>query len=112
MDNVIQLKAIKKGSITDTIKVCIDYKGELREWEKNGKTGKVLSLQMSDDSGTIRAVAFDEAAEQIASCIKAGHSYYMSKFKAVNADFEFNNTDCDVEIKFFKRTHILPLGIL
>ncbi len=53
----------RQGKVDITVEV-VD-KGEIREFDKFGKKGKVANVQVRDDSGEIRLTLWNEDAERI-----------------------------------------------
>jgi replication factor A1 len=53
-----------------TIKVRIIHKSDIKVWKNERSEGKLFSMDCIDESGEIRAVAFNEECEKFYSFIK------------------------------------------
>jgi replication factor A1 len=91
-----------------TIRVRVVSKPSIKTWSNSRGEGRVLNVDLVDETGEIRACAFNEAADKLQSQLEMGQVYYISrgclkpankKFSSVKNDYELNmNDDTEVEL--------------
>lgn len=79
----------------------------MKEWHNQKGTGKLFSVNLLDDTGEIRATAFNEAAERLFPIFQEGVVYYVSTpAKVTLAKKQFSNLPNDYEIQFDRDTEV------
>ncbi|KAK4104242.1 replication factor-a protein [Parathielavia hyrcaniae] len=90
-----------------TIKVRVTSKSDIRTWHKNTGDGKLFSVNLLDETGEIRATAFNEQVDQFYDLLQEGQVYYISTpCKVQLAKKQFSNLPNDYEMMFERDTVI------
>ncbi|KAK1836253.1 replication factor-A protein 1 [Podospora conica] len=90
-----------------TIKARVTAKSDMKTWAKPSGEGKLFNVTLLDESGEIRATAFNEQADQYWDVLNEGMVYYISSpCKVQMAKKQFNNTNNDYELVFERDTHV------
>jgi ssDNA-binding replication factor A large subunit len=62
-----------------TIRVRVASKPSIITWSNSRGEGRVLNVDLVDETGEIRACAFNEAADKLQSQLEMGQVYYISR---------------------------------
>jgi replication factor A1 len=90
-----------------TIRARCTSKGEMKEWHNQKGTGKLFSVNLLDDTGEIRATAFNDAAEKLYPIFEVGTVYYVSApCRVTLAKKQFSNLTNDYELQFERDTEV------
>jgi replication factor A1 len=90
-----------------TIRARCTSKGDMKEWHNQKGTGKLFSVNLLDDTGEIRATAFNDAAERLFPILEEGVVYYISApCRVTLAKKQFSNLPNDYELQFEKDTEV------
>ncbi|KAJ3720451.1 hypothetical protein C8R42DRAFT_642889 [Lentinula raphanica] len=89
-----------------TIKARIIQKTELKSFSNVRGEGKVFNVTFKDETGEIRATAFNAIADDLYPKLKEGKVYYVSKGKVQN-DFEIT-LEAKTEIEECEEASSLP----
>lgn len=90
-----------------TIKARISQKSDVRRWHKATGEGKLFSVNLLDESGEIKATAFNEQVDQFFDLLQEGQVYYISNPCRVSlAKKQFTNLPNDYELAFERDTVI------
>lgn len=90
-----------------TIKARVTAKSDMKTWHKPSGEGKLFNVTLLDESGEIRATAFNDQADQYWDVLNEGTVYYISSpCKVQMAKKQFNNTNNDYELVFERDTHV------
>ena len=90
-----------------TIKARVSQKSDIRYWHKASGEGKLFSVNLLDESGEIKATAFNEQVDQFFDVLQEGQVYYISNPCRVSlAKKQFTNLAHDYEISFERDTPI------
>ncbi|KAF4511929.1 hypothetical protein G6O67_001126 [Ophiocordyceps sinensis] len=88
-----------------TIKARVSAKSEIKTWHKATGEGKLFSVNLLDDSGEIKATAFNEQCDAFYDVLQEGAVYYISSPCRVNiAKKQFTNLPNDYELTFERDT--------
>ncbi|XP_042901073.1 replication protein A 70 kDa DNA-binding subunit-like [Parasteatoda tepidariorum] len=74
-----------------TIRACVIYKTPVSCYSKDKKSGKLFSFFLLDDSGEIKATAFDRQAEELYQFLQINKLYYIS-----GANVRLSRTDSSI----------------
>ncbi|KAG8450780.1 hypothetical protein GDO86_003156 [Hymenochirus boettgeri] len=91
-----------------TIRARVTNKGQIRTWSNSRGEGKLFSIEMVDESGEIRATAFNEQADKFFSLIEVNKVYYFSKGTLKIANKQYTSVKNDYEMTFNSETSVIP----
>lgn len=91
-----------------TIRARVTNKGQIRTWSNSRGEGKLFSIEMVDESGEIRATAFNEQADKFFSIIEINKVYYFSKGTLKIANKQYTAVKNDYEMTFNSETSVIP----
>ncbi|XP_020136421.2 replication protein A 70 kDa DNA-binding subunit [Microcebus murinus] len=108
-----QAKVVPIASLTPyqskwTICARITNKSQIRTWSNSRGEGKLFSLELVDESGEIRATAFNEQVDKFFSLIEVNKVYYFSKGTLKIANKQFTAVKNDYEMTFNNETTVTP----
>ncbi|KAJ3730386.1 replication factor-A protein 1 [Lentinula raphanica] len=89
-----------------TIKARIIQKTELKSFSNVRGEGKVFNVTFKDETGEIRATAFNAIADDLYPKLKEGKVYYISKGKVNLANKKYSKVQNDFEITLEAKTEI------
>lgn len=102
---IYPIEALSPYSHKWTIKARCTSKGEIKTWHNKNGEGKLFSANFLDDSGEIRATAFNDQCDQLYDLIQEGAVYYISSPCRVQiAKKQFSNLPNDYELTFERDT--------
>ncbi|KXJ91043.1 replication factor-a protein 1 [Microdochium bolleyi] len=107
-NNVIYpIESISPYSHKWTIKARVSSKSDIKTWHKASGEGKLFSCNLLDESGEIKATAFNEQCDQFYDVLQEGQVYYISNPCRVSlAKKQFTNLPNDYELAFERDTVI------
>ena len=88
------------------IKARVINKGDLRTYNSAKGEGSVFSVDLSDESGEIRATAFNEVANRLHKTLEVGSTYLFARGQLKVANKKFNPLNNPYEISFSFDTQI------
>lgn len=89
-----------------TIKARVSYKSDMRTWSNQRGEGKLFNVNFLDETGEIRAAAFNAVAEKFFDLLKENKVYYVSKCAMRMAKPQFSNLKHPYELEFDRDTVI------
>jgi replication factor A1 len=89
-----------------TIKARVTQKGEIKSWSNPKGEGKLFNVTLVDDTGEIRATAFNTVVDDLFPRLEEGKVYYISKARVNFAKKKFNNLSNDYELTLERNTQI------
>jgi replication factor A1 len=95
-----------------TIKARVTQKSDIKHWSNPKGEGKLFSVTLMDDSGEIKATAFNTVADELFSRLEEGKVYYISKARVNFAKKKFSNVTNDYELTLERNTQIQEVSIL
>lgn len=79
----------------------------MKTWHNAKGEGKLFSVNLLDDTGEIRATAFNDAAERLYAIFQVDKVYYVSTpCRVTLAKKQFSNLPNDYELQFEKDTEV------
>lgn len=93
-----------------TVKARITQKTDVKTWSNQRGEGKLFSVTLMDETGEIRATAFNAAVDELFDKLEEGKVYYISKGRVNLAKKKFSNVQNDYEITMEKNTDIEEVG--
>ena len=92
------------------IKATVTSKSEMRTFSSAKGDGSVFSLDLTDDSGEIRATAWKECADRLYSSFEVGQTYLISRGQLKMANKKFSSLNNNYEITLSFDTQVSPLS--
>ncbi|KAF3761125.1 replication factor-a protein [Cryphonectria parasitica EP155] len=107
-NNVIYpIEALSPYAHKWTIKARVSAKSDIKTWHKNTGEGKLFSVNLLDESGEIKATAFNDQVDQFHDLLQEGQVYYISNPCSIRlAKKQFSNLPNDYELTFERDTVI------
>ncbi|NWI62238.1 RFA1 protein, partial [Todus mexicanus] len=91
-----------------TICARVTQKGQIRTWSNSRGEGKLFSIELVDESGEIRATAFNDQADKFFPLIELNKVYYFTKGNLKTANKQYTAVKNDYEITFTNETTVVP----
>ncbi|XP_020659185.3 replication protein A 70 kDa DNA-binding subunit [Pogona vitticeps] len=91
-----------------TICARVTQKGQIRTWSNSRGEGKLFSIELVDESGEIRATAFNEQVDKFFPLLEMNKVYYFSKGHLKTANKQYTSIKNDYEITFANDTSVIP----
>ncbi|KZT62474.1 replication factor-a protein [Calocera cornea HHB12733] len=91
-----------------TIKARVTNKSDIRHWSNQKGEGKLFSVTLMDETGEIRATAFNQQVDDFFEMMQEGKVYFVSKGRIGPAKRQFNNVSNLYEITFERNTEVEP----
>ncbi|KAG4305759.1 hypothetical protein PORY_000669 [Pneumocystis oryctolagi] len=89
-----------------TIKARVTNKSEIKHWHNQKGEGKLFSCVFMDESGEIRATAFNDQVDMLYDVLQEGQVYFISKCRVNIAKKQFSNVQNEYELTFERDTEI------
>ncbi|KAG1471769.1 hypothetical protein G6F56_001933 [Rhizopus delemar] len=93
-----------------TIKARVTQKAPIKNWHNNRGDGKLFSVNFLDQSGEIKATAFNDQVDRLYNIFEEGSVYYISKAKVTMARKQFSTIDNEYELTLEAGTEIELCG--
>ncbi|XP_075745576.1 replication protein A 70 kDa DNA-binding subunit isoform X2 [Rhipicephalus microplus] len=93
-----------------TIRARVTNKSNIRTWSNSKGEGKLFSMDLLDESGEIRATAFNAECDRYYDVIEVNKVYYISRavIKNVKKGYSFSSIKNDFEMSLISETTITP----
>ncbi|CAM2104241.1 replication protein A 70 kDa DNA-binding subunit [Caretta caretta] len=91
-----------------TICARVTQKGQVRTWSNSRGEGKLFSMELVDESGEIRATAFNDQVDKFFPLIELNKVYYFTKGHLKTANKQYTAVKNDYEITFHNETSVVP----
>ncbi|EPR79989.1 Replication factor-A protein 1 [Spraguea lophii 42_110] len=88
------------------IKATVTTKSDIRYFTNQKGEGKLFSMEMADNSGSIKVVAFSESVDIFYPLMDVGKTYIISKGFVKMAHKQFSNTTSNYEIHLDKNSEV------
>lgn len=95
-----------------TIKARVVHKSDLRTWSNPKGEGKLISLTLMDETGEIKATAFNAVADDVNEKVVQGGVYFISRARVNLAKKKYSNVQNEYELSFEKTTEIVEASNL
>lgn len=89
-----------------TIRARVTQKSEIRTYSNQRGEGKLFGVTFMDESGEIRATAFNNMVDEFYDKLQEGKVYTVSKAKVNLAKKKFSNVQNEYELAFERGTEI------
>jgi replication factor A1 len=94
-----------------TIKARCTSKSAIKTWHGRSGDGTLFSVNLLDDSGEIRATAFNDQCTALYDLFQEGGVYYISSpCRVAIAKKQFTNLNNDYELTFERDTIVEKVG--
>ncbi|KAG0725250.1 Replication protein A DNA-binding subunit [Chionoecetes opilio] len=91
-----------------TICARVTNKASIRTWSNSRGEGKLFSFELLDESGEIRATAFNDEVDKYYDMIEADKVYFITGASLKTANKQYNNLNNDYEMSLNRTTEITP----
>lgn len=91
-----------------TIKARVTNKSAIRTWSNSKGEGKLFSMDLLDETGEIRATAFNAECDRFYDIIEVNKVYYISKANLKPANKNFTSIKNEFEMSFNNETRVSP----
>ncbi|GAA5797111.1 putative replication factor-A protein 1 [Helicostylum pulchrum] len=93
-----------------TIKARITQKSPIKTWHNARGDGKLFSVNFLDQSGEIKATAFNDQVDRLYNMLEEGKVYYISKARVAMAKKQFSTLNNEYELSIENGTEIEACG--
>ncbi|KAI5858442.1 hypothetical protein BZA05DRAFT_345568 [Tricharina praecox] len=104
--NIYPIEAISPYQNKWTIKARVTNKSDIKSWSNSKSEGRLFTVTFLDESGEIRATAFNQECDAHYEVLQEGQVYFISKCRVVMAKKQFSNVNNDYELTFGRETEI------
>lgn len=91
-----------------TIRARVVYKAPVRTWSNQRGDGKLFSMDLIDESGEIRATAFNTECDKFFDMIEVNKVYFITRGVIKTANKKFSNLNNDYELTLSSDSQIFP----
>lgn len=98
--NIFPISSLNPYQGRWTIRARVTSKPPIRTYNNSRGEGKVMSVDLVDESGEIRATAFNETAERLHRQFELDKVYFVSRCQVKTANKQFTSLKNDYEITF------------
>jgi len=92
------------------IKARVSAKSDIKHYTNAKGDGKLFNVTFTDESGQIKATAFNEAVDRFYTALEDSKVYYISKLSVKGARKQYNNSGHEYELYFEGGTDIKPVA--
>ncbi|RXG65009.1 Replication protein A 70 kDa DNA-binding subunit [Armadillidium vulgare] len=89
-----------------TICARVTNKSDIRTWNNSRGQGKLFSMDLLDETGEIRATAFNEQCDKFYNMIEIDKVYYITQAQLKTADKRYSSLKNDYEMTFNQGTQV------
>jgi len=104
--NIYPIEGLSPYQNNWTIKARVMQKSDIKTWSNARGEGKLFNVTLMDDSGEIRATAFNTVVDELFPRLEEGKVYYISKARVNLAKKKFSNVNNDYELGFERNTEV------
>lgn len=95
-----------------TIKARVTNKSDIRTFSSQRGDGKVFNVTLMDETGEIRATAWNAVVDDLFDKIEEGKVYFISRARVNIAKKKFASSSTDFELNLEKNTEIEEVSAL
>lgn len=107
---VIPIEGLSPYQNKWTIQVRVTQKSDMKHWSNAKGDGKLFNCTFLDNTGEIKATAFNAAADELFDKIREGAVYYVSRARVNVAKKKFSTTSNDYEITLEKTSEVIEVS--
>jgi replication factor A1 len=89
-----------------TIKARVTQKSDIKHWSNAKGEGKLFSLTLMDETGEIKATAFNQVVDDLYDRIEEGKVYFVSRARVNIAKKKFSHLQNQYELSLERSTEI------
>lgn len=89
-----------------TVKARVTQKSEIKQWANAKGDGKLFSCTLMDETGEIKATAFNQAVDELYNRLEEGKVYYISRGRVNLAKKKFSHLSNEYELSLERTTEI------
>uniref|UniRef100_A0A2P2I042 Replication protein A subunit n=1 Tax=Hirondellea gigas TaxID=1518452 RepID=A0A2P2I042_9CRUS len=108
MPNVRPINSLTPYQNKWTICARVTSKSSIRTWSNSRGEGKLFSIDLLDESGEIRATAFNAECDKFFEMLEPNNVYYISVATLKTANKQFSSLKNDYEMSFNGGTQVVP----
>ncbi|KYQ89831.1 putative ssDNA-binding protein [Tieghemostelium lacteum] len=105
--DVMPISQLSSSTTDFCIEAIVRSKGPVRTWSKATSSGSLMSFELSDANGEIKATAFNEQQRQFENLLEVGKVYRFSGGHVKPIDPKFNKLAHPCELSFGTQTRVL-----
>merc|ERR1712226_942020 len=90
------------------IRARVTNKSDIRRWSNSRGEGHLFSMDLLDESGEIRATAFNEQCDKYYNTIEVGKLYYITSCTLKPANKQYSTLKNDYELTFSEASELIP----
>ncbi|KAJ3036022.1 Replication factor A protein 1 [Rhizophlyctis rosea] len=106
--SVFPIKSLSPYQNRWTIRARVTNKSEVKHWSNARGEGRLFNCTFVDESGEIRATAFNDGVNMFYDLLKEGQVYLISKAAIKVAKKQYNNVNNEYEMQLETSTAITP----
>ena len=95
-----------------TIRAKVKQKSDIRTFSNARGEGKVFSVTLMDETGEIKATAFNNNVDEFYPKFQEGKMYYVSKGQVNLAKKKFNNVNNEYELGLQRGTIVEEVSLM
>ncbi|KAJ8088096.1 60S acidic ribosomal protein P1 [Marasmius tenuissimus] len=104
--NIHPIEALSPYANNWTIRALVTQKSDIRTWSNTRGEGKLFNFTLADESGEIRATAFNQQAEDLYDRVQEKKVYYVKGGKISLAKKKFSNVQNEYEMTLERNSEV------
>lgn len=108
VNNIHPINSLSPYQNKWTIRARVVNKAPVRTWTNQRGEGKLFSMDLLDESGEIRATAFNSECDKFFDMIELNKVYFITRGSIKTANKKFSNLNNDYELTLSSDSQIFP----
>ncbi|XP_025197374.1 replication protein A 70 kDa DNA-binding subunit [Melanaphis sacchari] len=108
VNNIHPINSLSPYQNKWTIRARVVNKAPIRTWSNQRGEGKLFSMDLLDESGEIRATAFNNECDKFFDMVEVNKVYFITRGAIKTANKKFSNLNNDYELTLSSETQIFP----
>jgi len=108
VDNIHPINSLSPYQNKWTIRARVINKAPVRTWHNARGEGKLFSMDLIDESGEIRATAFNNECDKFFDLIEVNKVYFITRGTIKTANKKFTNLNNDYELTLSGESQVFP----
>jgi replication factor A1 len=88
----------------------VTQKSDIKRWSNQRGEGHLFNVTLMDETGEIRATAFNQVADELYPRLEEGKVYYVSRARVNLAKKKFSSVQNDYELALERNTEVEEVG--